>query len=328
MSFFESFAGHYLAQAAVYSLVAIIVIEAVLFLWRIEEPLTHIKFRLLALGLPLIGPLLFDAAYPARNGFLFREQVALIDISTWLGLRLGDVVAVWQIFAALLAVTTIVFLFREAVPAVRHLLSRPDPLPAIAEGRFPRLDAAMKGLPEKASIPRPALLLSPEKTPVAYSGGCSVVISGPVLDLLDDDELRAVMAHEIAHVSRKVTWTNRLLLVLRWLQFYNPLALIVFQSAVNDSERLCDDLAAEYSGKPLSLTSGLLKMFRRASPGTGKPGRSRAPMRGLESVANRNMVKERIRRFLDPADPGPVTYPDLRLGVTAVFLAALLFFIV
>ncbi|HJX12737.1 MAG TPA: M48 family metalloprotease [Dehalococcoidales bacterium] len=332
MLFFISFWGHYFTQAVVYSIVTLAVVETLVAAWRLREALARIKLRFLALLLPVACPPLFFLIYPPRHDFSFREQVALLDINTWLRLELGGGIAVWHLAAAGLGITAIVFLARDVLPIVRHYLGRRHlSFPIVEEGRFPRLDAALAGLPEKAAIPRPAVRLSPDKLPVAYtSGRGTLVVSAAMIDLLDDDELRAVTGHEIAHLSRRVGWISRALLVLRWLQGYNPLAILVFHLIVNDSEKLCDDMAAGYSGRRLSLTSGLLKIFQRSTGETLPEVEIRRPVKpvnGLEDVANRNLVKERIKRIVH-GDAAGVPYPNFRVVVTGVMLAALLFLIV
>jgi len=151
-----------------------------------------------------------------------------------------------------------------------------------------------------------------------------------MIDLLDDDELQAVIGHEIAHLSPRVRWLNRALLVLRWLPFYNPLPGLVFRRIINDIEMLCDDTAVRLTGKRLPLTSGLLKISRTAAKtrpagpdeGPTKPARTR-----LEDIANHNLVRERARRLVQGAGED-IPYQGLRLSVTALGLAALLFFVV
>ena len=58
----------------------------------------------------------------------------------------------------------------------------------------------------KARIPAPRVYLIPLKTPTCFSLGrswetASIVISEELVRILDEDELRAVIAHEIAHVK-------------------------------------------------------------------------------------------------------------------------------
>ncbi len=333
MLFFESFFGHYLAQAVLYSLVTLAAVEGVMAVWRITGPLLQIKFRLLILALPVLCPPLYYLLYPSRNVFHFREHVALIDLNRWLELPLGGGIAIWHLFTAVLVITTGVFFVKEVLPFIKHYLAHRSSLPVIEEGQFPRLDAALASLSKTGVTPKPTVLLSSEDMPIAYSSGRkALVVSAPTIDLLDDDELEAVVAHEVAHLSGQVVGINRTLLALRFLLFYNPIALPVFRRIIHDGEKLCDDLAIRFSGKRLSLTSGLLKLFRysaancaRADTGKGHPLPGIA---SLENVACRNLARERVERIVHPDERGGVSYQNFRMAVTGIMLAALLFVLV
>jgi Zn-dependent protease with chaperone function len=330
MPFFNSFLGHYLAQTIVYSLLIVTVTETLMPVWRISEPLAQIKFRFLALLLPLLCPVLFQLLYPPRNDLYFRELIALIDLNTWLAM--GGGIAVWHFFAAIMLITAGVFLVKEALPMVKHHMMRQPSLPVIGKGQFPRLDAALSRLPATAVRPLPPELLSPEDMPMACISGHTLVISASMIDLLDDDELQAIIGHEIAHLSKTVRWINRVLLLLRWLQFYNPLALLIFRRITVDTEKLCDEIAIRLSGKRLSLTSGLLKIFQNATGDACQKGQGRRHLRlrvnELENVANWDLVKERIKRLVHGSGTAGVPYQNFRLAITGLMLAALLFFIV
>ncbi len=331
MLFFESFLGHYLAQAVVYSLVTVAVVEGMISIWHIHEPSPQIKLRFLALLLPVLCPPLYYLLYPPRNVFYFREHIALIDLNKWLGLPLGGGIAVWHLFAAMLAITTGIFLIKELLPTIKHYLERRPSLPVIEKGQFPKIETALANLSK--TMPAPTVLLSPEDTPVAYSTRHrAVVVSAPTIDLLDSDELEAVIAHEVAHLSRQLIGINRVLLTLRFLLFYNPIALLVFRRIINDGEKLCDDIAIRLSGKQLSHTSGLLKMFRYsavdASPSDTAERQPQSRATSLGNTACWTLIRERVERIMHHDEAGSILYQDLRVAITGVMMAALLFFVV
>jgi hypothetical protein len=246
---------------------------------------------------------------------------------------MGGAIKVWHLFAAMSVITAGVFLVKEALPMVKHHMTRRPSLPVIENGQFPRLDAALSSLPLAAVRQLPAILLSPEDRPVVYiSGRHRLVISASMIDLLDDNELQAIIGHEIAHLTKTVRWINLVLLLLRWLQFYNPLTLLIFRRITIDTEKLCDDMAIRLSGQQLSLTSGLLKIFQIATGDACQEGPGRRQLRlrvvKLEDVANWNLVKERVKRLVRTRPTGGVPYQNFRLVITGLMLAALLFFIV
>lgn len=331
MLFFNSLLGHYLVQTVVYSFLIVTIIETSMLIWRITEPTTQIKFRLLALLLPILCPILFQLLYPYRSDFYFRELIAFIDLNTWLAM--GGGIAVWHFFAAMMLITAGVFLTKEFLPMIKHYLVRQPSLPAIKKGQFPRLDTALSSLPATVLRPLSAVLFSSEDMPIAYvSRHHTLVISSSMLDLLDDDELQAIIGHEIAHLSKPVSRMNRVLLLLRWLQFYNPLALLIFRRITIDSEKLCDDIALRLSGKRLSLSSGLLKIFQFSRGDTRQKGQGKRSLwrrrTRFEDVANWATVKERVERLVYSNNATHVPYPNFQLAITGLMLAGLLFFVV
>ncbi|MDP3879902.1 MAG: M56 family metallopeptidase [Dehalococcoidales bacterium] len=331
MLFFESFLGHYLTQAVSYSLITVIVVETVMAIWHIHEPLLRIKFRFLALFLPALCPPLYYLLYPDRVSEYFREQVALIDVNQWLALELGGGITIWHLFTFILLATAAIFLIEEAFPLSTHYLTKRPSFPAIKRGQYPRLDKALANTGRNEPALTPAILLSPENTPVAYiSNHGTLVLSAAMIDLLDVDELQAVIAHEIAHHSRTVTRINRVLLVLRFWLFYNPVGLLVFHRIINDNEKLCDDMAIRSSGKRLSLTSGLLKIFRHSAAVKSAATKQRLwpGITSLQNTARRNLTRERVERVTQTNGVNSIDYQNLRVAVTALILAVLLFFIV
>jgi len=69
----------------------------------------------------------------------------------------------------------------------------------------PRLYAVMERLAAKANIPVPKLYLIPQPAPNAFATGrnphhASVAVTEGLMELMNDDELEGVIAHELSHV--------------------------------------------------------------------------------------------------------------------------------
>jgi heat shock protein HtpX len=75
----------------------------------------------------------------------------------------------------------------------------------ISREQSPRLYAVMERLAAKANLPMPKLYLIPQPAPNAFATGrnpshASVAVTQGLMDLMDDEELEGVIAHELSHV--------------------------------------------------------------------------------------------------------------------------------
>lgn len=78
----------------------------------------------------------------------------------------------------------------------------------ISEGEYPELHRMVEELAEEAGIPKPKLGISEIRIPNAFAFGRSkrdarVCVTRGILDLLDKEELRAVLGHEISHIKHR-----------------------------------------------------------------------------------------------------------------------------
>jgi len=75
----------------------------------------------------------------------------------------------------------------------------------ISREESPRLYAVMERLAAKANLPVPKLFLIPQAAPNAFATGrnpshASVAVTQGLMELMDDEELEGVIAHELSHV--------------------------------------------------------------------------------------------------------------------------------
>ena len=99
----------------------------------------------------------------------------------------------------------------------------------VSREQLPRLYAVMERLAAKSNIPVPKLYVVPEAAPNAFATGrnprhASVAVTEGLLQLMNDDELEGVIAHELSHVRNydilissiaatlagAILWTTRL----------------------------------------------------------------------------------------------------------------------
>ena len=75
----------------------------------------------------------------------------------------------------------------------------------ISREESPRLYAVMERLAAKANLPMPKLFLIPQAAPNAFATGrnpshASVAVTQGLMEIMNDDELEGVIAHELSHV--------------------------------------------------------------------------------------------------------------------------------
>ncbi len=345
----------YAAQAIFHTWVAALVLEALVRLWKVKNPRQRMALRLLALGHPLLVLPAFVFLVPVRATEWFRDGQALFAGRRWDELRLGGfgLFHVW--LGAFVALGGALFLM-DLVPLLlgrRGAFLRSDGQGTSDLGR-----AAACPPPRRETSPRPsgrdrlelerelerlALAMGMARPPVVFleQGGpalfCTgarrpaLVVSSAALDLLDEIELRAALAHELAHLDNGDPASSWLLMAGRALQFFNPAFQVVARALARDAEWRADERAAAVTGDRLALASGLLKLYRATEGRPVARGRRNLPLAGALAAplarARAFDVEARCRRLLDAPAP-PLAFGALRLAAAAGALLLLLFFVV
>ena len=75
----------------------------------------------------------------------------------------------------------------------------------VSESEAPRLHAIISELAARANIPKPRIYMMPAEAPNAFATGrnpqhAAVAVTKGLMSLLSEEELKGVLAHELAHV--------------------------------------------------------------------------------------------------------------------------------
>src|SRR3990170_2792344 len=100
----------YALQNIAHSLLATLVLEALVRVWRLRQPATRLPFHALVLFLPALGIPLYQLVYPGRGSETFRLHQALLDVEAWRTLTVGEWQPVSYLSTAIMVATTILFL--------------------------------------------------------------------------------------------------------------------------------------------------------------------------------------------------------------------------
>jgi heat shock protein HtpX len=177
----------------------------------------------------------------------------------------------------------------------------------VSREELPRLYAVMERLAAKANLPVPKLYVIAEAAPNAFATGrnprhASVAVTEGLLQLLNDDELEGVIAHELSHVrnydilisSIAATLAGAITWIAHWgawfgggrddrdrgggagilgllLFFLAPLGAMLLQLGLSrQREFSADETGARMVGQPYGLISALQKLeaYNRRIPTT------------------------------------------------------------
>jgi heat shock protein HtpX len=83
----------------------------------------------------------------------------------------------------------------------------------VSREQLPRIYSVVERLTQKAGLPMPRLFVIPTDSPNAFATGrnpnhASVAVTEGILNLLDDEELEGVLAHELGHVRNRDILTS------------------------------------------------------------------------------------------------------------------------
>lgn len=173
----------------------------------------------------------------------------------------------------------------------------------IPEEQFHHLYELVRGLSSSAGLPMPRIYMVGQKSPNAFATGRNpqkavICVTKGLLELLEEDELRGVLAHELAHVKNRDTLIMTVtaaiagaIMILasmaRWAAIFGsysrgrrdsgnlfsliaisivaPIAALIVQLAISRSREYAADKQGAYFAKDAAGLAGALKRLQKAS---------------------------------------------------------------
>jgi TonB family protein len=89
-----------------------------------------------------------------------------------------------------------------------------------------------------------------------------VVVPESIASHLDDDELEAIMLHELVHIQRRDNLIGNLQLALCALLWFHPLVWLISRKLFDEREQACDERVMEICRAPEAYASSILKVVR------------------------------------------------------------------
>lgn len=164
----------------------------------------------------------------------------------------------------------------------------------VTREELPRAYAAVERLTQKIGIPMPKIFVIPNDSPNAFATGrnpqhASVAVTQGILNLLNDEELEGVLAHELGHVNNRdilissvaATIAGAITMLSRFGFFFGgdrddrrgggigallllilaPFAAMLIQLWVSRTREYdADATGAHFTGNPYALASALSKL--------------------------------------------------------------------
>ena len=225
-----------------------------------------------------------------KTAFLLTFLTLLLMLlGRWFGGQNGMEIAL--IFAAIMNFVS--YFFSDKIALAMY---RAQP---VTREQLPRAYATVERLTQKIGIPMPKIYVIPSDSPNAFATGrnpshASVAVTQGILNLLNDEELEGVLAHELGHVNNRdilissvaatiagaITYLAQ---VAKWgmifggvdrddrdrggglagllMLFLAPLAAMLIQLWVSRTrEYQADASGAHYTGNPYALATALAKL--------------------------------------------------------------------
>jgi heat shock protein HtpX len=142
----------------------------------------------------------------------------------------------------------------------------------------PQLVRLSRDVATRFKIAPPEIYITHYEVPNAFTLGRKtqprLIITDGLLDLTYD-EVRAVFAHELAHIKSNDSLIKTVASVMRSILVFDPVIRFVYSRIYVEKEFVADERSARVTGKPQDLISALRKIYKEVLEfGEGLPSKS------------------------------------------------------
>jgi Zn-dependent protease with chaperone function len=295
-----------MAQAFFHSLAASVIAEIAIKAWGVRDPAVRQRVFLVPIVAPVFLFPLFQRFSPERGSMYFRLGT-VFESGRWLEIEILGTHPVMGGLVVVFTITSLVFLFQELIPILRHSFESGKPEKAVGKVdclEDPAIRTAMETLPVA-----PAVLVVENDDFLIYSttgNSAAVYVSSSLVSTLTEAELRSAVAHEISHLVRSRHPMLVGAFLLRALMFFNPVVLMEFRRAAQEEEKVCDEFAVSITRNRRALVQALRKLYlppEEPPPPGGR--RTRKTAREIEERSHRLNIESRISRLESGEDHDP-----------------------
>jgi beta-lactamase regulating signal transducer with metallopeptidase domain len=239
---------------SLYDSIAIFVLLVLAFkVFRVKHPATRYAFLLLVLLKPFLILLDGTAEVRHKSGDPFQFGMRMPDPFGLIRSPLKEIgTASYDFsFAAIiiLAITGVIFLLMMARWLQLFLFfNRLKSMQPLSKESHPEVYGILDELVEKFRVCTPRIVLIDDGSFVPFSVGSRapvIALSQDLLDKFPQEQLRIMLAHELAHVKRRDGAYGWLTIILRDLMFLNPMVHLAYRMLEEEKEKACDLMVLE-----------------------------------------------------------------------------------
>jgi len=249
-------------QMLLTSCATFIITYALLRLFKVGDARIRSRFYMLTLLAPILvyamySPSIWTMRPAMIRGFANEAGVVVEKIEEVAGVN----------YTGLLCVIGLIFGFGTLAISYLfgvNIVKRCQGVMDVTQEDEPKLYNMVGKLARRMGIPTPKLGLTENLQPnaftVGYGGKTMIVLSSGLISTLNQIELEAVIAHELAHVKNRDFHLMAVVSSLKVAAFFNPFAYVSASMLARERELLADEVGTKTTNRKNAFKRALVKI--------------------------------------------------------------------